>query len=36
MNEDLRLRTKELALRVIRMFTALPRTEVAFEISNLK
>jgi four helix bundle protein len=29
MNEDLRLRTEEFALRVIRMFTALPRTEVA-------
>ena len=29
MNEDLRLRTKEFALRIIRMFTALPRTEVA-------
>jgi four helix bundle protein len=29
MNEDLRLRTKAFALRIIRMFTALPRTEVA-------
>lgn len=29
MNEDLRLRTKEFSLRIIRMFTALPRTEVA-------
>jgi len=29
MNEDLRLRTKAFALRIIRMFTALPRSEVA-------
>ena len=29
MNEDLRFRTKEFALRIIRMFTTLPRTEVA-------
>jgi four helix bundle protein len=28
MNEDLRVRTKEFALRVIRMFVALPRTDV--------
>ena len=29
MNEDLRLRTKHFALRIIRMFVALPRAEVA-------
>lgn len=29
MNEDLRLRTKAFALRVIRMFGALPKTDVA-------
>ncbi len=29
MNEDLRLRTKRFALRVIRMFVALPKTDVA-------
>ena len=29
MNEDLRLRTKQFALRIIRMFTALPKTDVA-------
>jgi len=29
MNEDLRSRTKEFALRVIRMFTALPESDVA-------
>jgi len=29
MNEDLRIRTKQFALRIIRLFTALPRTEVA-------
>ena len=29
MNEDLRARTKEFALRIIRMFAALPKSEVA-------
>ncbi len=29
MNEDLRLRTKQFALRIIRMFVALPKTDVA-------
>ena len=29
MKEDLRLRTKKFALRIIRMFTALPRNDVA-------
>jgi four helix bundle protein len=29
MNEDLRARTKEFALRIIHMFTALPKTDVA-------
>jgi four helix bundle protein len=29
MNEDLRIRTKQFALRIIGLFTALPRTEVA-------
>jgi four helix bundle protein len=29
MNEDLRLRTKEFALRIIRIFGALPKTDVA-------
>lgn len=29
MNEDLRERTKAYALRIIRMFTALPKTDVA-------
>jgi four helix bundle protein len=29
MNEDLRPRTKEFALRIIRMFTALPKSDVA-------
>jgi four helix bundle protein len=29
MNEDLRLRTKSYALRIIRMFAALPKMEVA-------
>jgi four helix bundle protein len=29
MNQDLRLRTKAFALRVIRMFVALPRNDVA-------
>jgi four helix bundle protein len=29
MNEDLKPRTKNFALRIIRMFTALPKTEVA-------
>jgi four helix bundle protein len=29
MKEDLRIRTKQFALRIIRMFVALPRTEVA-------
>jgi four helix bundle protein len=29
MNEDLRLRTKRFALRIIRMFVALPKTDVA-------
>jgi four helix bundle protein len=29
MNEDLRPRTKQFALRIIRMFTALPHSEVA-------
>jgi len=29
MNEDLRIRTKAFALRIIRMFTALPKSDVA-------
>ena len=29
MNEDLKPRTKKFALRIIRMFTALPKTDVA-------
>ena len=34
MNEDLRPRTKEFALRVIRLFTALPKTEVALVLGR--
>ncbi len=34
MNEDLRLRTKKFALRIIRMFTALPRNEVAWVLGK--
>jgi hypothetical protein len=29
MNQDLRRRTKQFALRIIRMFVALPKTDVA-------
>ena len=34
MNEDLRLRTKKFALRIIKMFVALPKTEVALVLGR--
>ena len=34
MNEDLRPRTKEFALRIIRMFVKLPKTEVALVLGR--